>query len=142
MRLKYLNKILKTKDYINEKINKAFYEFIRKLFCWKEKRNLIDEIACSVHWFLICLYIERQGKEFIYIKKIEWLIAKLIYFIKVYIYLNLLIKSQVEENEIAANKNLEEMRIYIWNLMQISFEFLIETMHLIVAIAENFNILL
>jgi len=51
-------------------------------------------------------------------------------------------RSQVEENEIAANKNLEEMRIYIWNLMQISFEFLIETMHLIVAIAENFNILL
>ena len=104
---------MKTKDYINKKIDKAFHEFIRKLFCWKEKRNLINEIAYFMHQFLICLCIERQRKEFIHMKKIERLIVKLIYFIRIYIYLNLLMRFQAEENEIAANKNLERMKIYV-----------------------------
>ena len=49
MKLKHFNKILKIKNYTNEKINEAFYKFIKKFFYWKEKRNLIDKIAYFIH---------------------------------------------------------------------------------------------
>jgi len=68
--LEHLNEILETEGHTNEEIDMAFHGFIRELFCWEEKRNLIDEIACPVNRFLICLCIEKQGKGFLHVREI------------------------------------------------------------------------
>jgi len=55
--------------------------------------------------------------------------------------MNLMMRSQAKKGEIAANKELGRMRIYLRDLIQTSFDFLVKIMHLAAAIVKNSSVL-
>ena len=101
----------------------------------------MNEMKCLVQRFLICLSIEKHGKGFIDVREIGRLIAKLMYCIRACVYMDLMKRFGMGERGITVDKDLEEMGVYVRDLVQSSFEFLNETMHLTAAIVENSSVL-
>lgn len=56
-------------------------------------------------------------------------------------FMNLMKRSETEEGEIRVNNELREMGMYVKDLIQISFGFLVEMMHLAATATQNSSIL-
>ena len=91
---------------------------------------------------MIILYLRKEEKEFINIKNIILLIIKLLYYIKMIIFMKLIKRNERNENDIKINKNLSDIRIYIRNLIQNLFNFLRKIIYLIIIIIKDIIFLL
>jgi len=113
-------------------LDEVFHEAIKGLFCWKESRKLLEEVACPVQRFLITACLRREGNGFIHVRDITPLIAKLMYCIRATIFMELIKR---EGSELDLDKDLDGLQVYVKDLVQSPFGFLSETMHLAATIA-------
>jgi hypothetical protein len=93
---------------------------------------LLDEMDCPVQRFLVVRCIRKQGDGFINVREITPLIAKLEYGIRATVFTELL-KRDGQEKKL--EKHLEELQIYVKDMVQTPFGFLLETMHLAATIS-------
>ena len=98
-----------------------------------ETRKLLDEMDCPVQRFLVVRCIRKQGDGFINVRNITPLIAKLEYGIRATIFMELFKRAGEEKLE----EHLDELQIYVKDMVQSPFGFLMETMHLAANIAGD-----
>jgi len=107
-------------------LDDIFHQTIMELFCWRERRSLLDEIDCPVQRFLMVVCLRREGNGFIPVRDIPPIIAKLMYAIRATVYVEL-IKRQ---GTVFIEDDLDGLQAYVKDLVQTPFGFLSETMHL------------
>ncbi len=137
MRLKHLNEVLKSEDKEIKNLDKTFHDAIKSLFFWQEFHRLLSDMACLVQRFLIVLCLRKEEEEFINVKDITPLIVKLLYCIKATVFTELIKRNERNEDDIRIDKDLSDMRAYMRDLIQSSFDFLREMMHLAATIAGD-----
>jgi len=129
-----LRTLLNNENDGNILLDTAFHQTVKELFCWVELRKLLDEMDCPVQRFLVVRCIRKQGDGFINVRDITPLIAKLEYCIRTTIFTELLKRDRQEKK---LEKHLEELQIYVKDMFQTPFGFLLETMHLATTISEE-----
>jgi hypothetical protein len=117
--------------------NDMFHRAIEALFCWKEDRKLLNEMACPVQRFLVVSCLTSDGDGFINVRNVTPLIAKLMYCIRATMFMELMRR----EGEIRLDEGLDGLQVYVKDMMQSPFGFLCETMHLAAAIAGDVSAL-
>src|SRR6266516_1786294 len=108
-------------------LDEVFHQTIKELFCWRERRSLLDEIHCPVQRFLMVVCLRKEGNGFIPVRDIPPMIAKLMYGIRATIYMELIRR---QGTELYLENDLDGLQIYVKELVQSPFGFLLETMHL------------
>src|SRR5436190_11519176 len=98
-------------------------------------------MAYLIQRFLIVLCLRKGEEEFINMRIITSLIIKLLYCIKTTMFMELIKKNERNEDDIKIDKDLSDMRVYMRDLIQSSFDFLREMMHLTAVIAEDMTFL-
>ena len=115
-------------------LDEVFHQTIKELFCWTESKRLLEEVDCPVQRFLMVICLRREGNGFIHVREIPPLIAKLTYCIRATVFTELLRR---EGQELRLEDNLDGLQVYVKDLIQSPFGFLLETMHLASAIAGD-----
>src|SRR5947207_1229151 len=94
-------------------------------------------MACSIQRFLVVLCLSKGEEGFINVRIITSLIVKLLYCIRMIVFMELIKKNERNEDDIRIDKDLGDMEAYVRDLIQSPFGFLREMMHLAVAIAGD-----
>src|SRR5947207_14419700 len=94
-------------------------------------------MACSIQRFLVVLCLSKGEEGFINVRTITSLIVKLLYCIRMIVFMELIEKNERNEGDIRIDKDLDDMKAYVRDLIQSPFDFLRETMHLTAAIAGD-----
>ena len=115
-------------------LDTAFHKAVKELFCWMETRKLLDEMDCPVQRFLVVRCLRKGGDGFINVRDITPLIAKLEYCIRGTVFTELFKRTGQEEK---LEEYLEELQIYVKDMVQSPFGFLLETMHLAATISGD-----
>ena len=137
MKLKYFNEILKSENKEIKNLNKIFHETIKSLFYWQKSYKLLNNITYLIQQFLIILYLRKKEEEFINMRNIISLIIKLLYYIKMIMLMKLIKRNKRNKDNIRIDKDLNDMRIYMKDLIQSSFDFLREMMYLTIIITRD-----
>jgi len=104
-----------------------FHAVLKELFLWTEGRTLLDEVDCPVQRFLMVACIRKEGDGFVGVRDIPPIIAKLMYSIRAAVYTELVLKRGGQLNHL---DGLGGLQVFVKELVQSPFGFLVETMHL------------
>ena len=134
-KLERLIKLLESNTETNiTELDDLFHQVIRELFCWSESKRLLEEVDCPVQRFLMVACLRKEGNGFIHVREITPLIAKLMYCIRATVFMELMNR---EGTDIYLGNDLDGLQIYVKDLIQSPFGFLVETMHLAAKIAGD-----
>jgi hypothetical protein len=128
-KLEELDNLLSYEEHDESNLDNIFHETLMKLFCWTERRSMLDEIDCPVQRFLMVACLRKDGNGFITVRDIPPLIAKLLYSIRATVYMELT-KRENGGTGVQDLDNLDGLQMYLKPLVQSPFGFLTETMHL------------
>ena len=114
-------------EVIDTDLDEAFHETIKEFFCWTESKKLLEEVDCPVQRFLMVVCLRNEGNDFIHVRDITPLIAKLTYCIRATVFTELMKR---ESQELRLEDDLDGLQVYVKDLVQSPFGFLFETMYL------------